>query len=167
VNAAPTSSGLASAIFLTAWWCMPPIGASMARPRAWVSELSGQCTIGRLPVPLGTQSASVRPCPNLVPDPRLSAATCGHVLHTRPRTAAGPEPLPRTPLSGPAAARVGTVCTLAAIHTGIWLTAPAVAIVCVLLEAALTVTIVLTALYAPERISDRAFRMLPWTTPSQ
>jgi hypothetical protein len=34
----------------------------------------------------------------------------------------------------------------------------------VIIEVALTITVILTALYAPRKFSDRAFRMLPWTT---
>ncbi|GAA2148698.1 hypothetical protein [Actinomadura napierensis] len=55
--------------------------------------------------------------------------------------------------------------TAGLLHTGLWLTAPALAVVLIVLEAALTITIIATALYAPDPISARAFRMLPWTTP--
>ena len=33
----------------------------------------------------------------------------------------------------------------------------------IIIEVALTITVILTALYAPTKFSDRAFRMLPWT----
>ncbi|MGW5638893.1 hypothetical protein [Streptomyces sp. NPDC003832] len=52
-----------------------------------------------------------------------------------------------------------------AVHAGLWLTVPVLALILTVLEAALTATVVLTALYGPESNSDRAFRMLPWTTP--
>lgn len=61
-------------------------------------------------------------------------------------------------------AKGGAVLTVAAVHTGVWLSAPTLAVVLTLLEASLTVMIIVTALYAPDSISDRAFRMLPWTT---
>ncbi|GAB3977756.1 hypothetical protein GCM10029978_068440 [Actinoallomurus acanthiterrae] len=53
--------------------------------------------------------------------------------------------------------------TAGLLQIGLWLTAPALAALVTVLEAALTITVILTALYAPKRISDRAFRMLPWT----
>ncbi|MER6946511.1 hypothetical protein ABT294_21005 [Nonomuraea sp. NPDC000554] len=53
--------------------------------------------------------------------------------------------------------------TMAGVHTGLWLSAPTLAVILTLLEALLTVVVIVTALYAPEPISDRAFRMLPWT----
>lgn len=59
------------------------------------------------------------------------------------------------------------MATFAGAHAALWLAAPGPAIALTLLEAALTTTVVLTALYAPDPISDRAFRMLPWTTPAQ
>lgn len=55
--------------------------------------------------------------------------------------------------------------TIAGAHAALWLTVPWLAITLTLLEAALTTTVVLTALYARTTVSDRAFRMLPWTTP--
>ncbi|MEU6745148.1 hypothetical protein ABZ914_02855 [Spirillospora sp. NPDC046719] len=63
------------------------------------------------------------------------------------------------------ATTIGAATTVASAHAALWLAAPWLAITLTLLEAALTVTVVLTALYAPTAISDRAFRMLPWTTP--
>jgi hypothetical protein len=59
-----------------------------------------------------------------------------------------------------------TFCTVAGVHAGLWLAAPTVAGLLLVTEAVLVVVVVVTALYAPERISDRAFRMLPWTTPA-
>ncbi|MFF7764149.1 hypothetical protein [Streptomyces griseorubiginosus] len=53
----------------------------------------------------------------------------------------------------------------AAVHAGLWLTIPVLAVILTMLEAALTATVVLTALYGPNSNSDRAFRMLPWATP--
>jgi hypothetical protein len=50
---------------------------------------------------------------------------------------------------------------------GIWWTASTLAVLLAAVEAALIATVVLTALYAPKRISDRAFRMLPRSTPAQ
>lgn len=58
---------------------------------------------------------------------------------------------------------VSAATTVAGAHAALWLTAPWLAIALTLLEAALTTTVVLTALYATTTISDRAFRMLPWT----
>ncbi|MDN3354925.1 hypothetical protein [Actinomadura sp. DC4] len=57
--------------------------------------------------------------------------------------------------------------TVGLMHTGMWLTAPTLAVVITLLEAVLTVTVVVTALYAPPRASTRAFRLLPWTAPGR
>ncbi|MDF5751755.1 hypothetical protein [Spongiactinospora sp. TRM90649] len=62
-----------------------------------------------------------------------------------------------------AAAKGGALLTVAGVHTALWAGAPGLAAALTLLEAALAATVVLTALYAPERLSDRAFRMLPWT----
>ncbi|MFG1620168.1 hypothetical protein ACGFI3_46105 [Nonomuraea wenchangensis] len=55
---------------------------------------------------------------------------------------------------------------MAGVHAGLWLTVPYLAAILVLVEAALAVVVVVTALYAAEPISKRAFRMLPWTTPA-
>lgn len=63
-------------------------------------------------------------------------------------------------------AKIGMLCGAAGAHAGMWLAAPVLATICMMLEVALTATVVLTALFAPEPISDRAFRMLPWTKPS-
>ncbi len=61
-------------------------------------------------------------------------------------------------LYGPAAA---------AGHAGVWLLWPRPAILITVLDVALAVTaltVIATALYAPDHISDRAFQLLPWTT---
>ncbi|MFF4242814.1 hypothetical protein ACFYYL_43735 [Actinomadura geliboluensis] len=63
------------------------------------------------------------------------------------------------------ATTIGAAITVAGAHAGLWFAAPWLAITLTLLEAALTTVVVLTALYANTTISDRAFRMLPWTTP--
>lgn len=60
--------------------------------------------------------------------------------------------------------RAGTALTLAGVHAGLWLKAPGMAMIITMLEAALAVAVVATALYASKTISDRAFRLLPWTT---
>ncbi|WP_242890941.1 hypothetical protein [Actinomadura litoris] len=46
-----------------------------------------------------------------------------------------------------------------------WSTIPNLAVAITLLEAAVTTTIIATALYAPGHLSIRAFRLLPWGTP--
>ncbi|MGW3351392.1 hypothetical protein ACWDA3_49530 [Nonomuraea rubra] len=51
------------------------------------------------------------------------------------------------------------------MHTGLWPHGPILAMILILLETTSVITIIATALYAPETISDRAFRMLPWTKP--
>ncbi|MBA2897752.1 hypothetical protein [Nonomuraea soli] len=59
----------------------------------------------------------------------------------------------------------GTAITVAGVHASLWLSAPVIAAILTIAEAVLAVMVIVTALYAPERVSDRAFRMLPWTTP--
>jgi hypothetical protein len=55
----------------------------------------------------------------------------------------------------------GTAWTIAGLLPfGIWWTAPTLAALLAVVDAALIATVILTALYAPKRISDRAFRML-------
>jgi hypothetical protein len=62
----------------------------------------------------------------------------------------------------------GAAWTIAGLMPfGVWWTAPTLAALLAVVEAALIATVVLTALYAPKHISDRAFRMLPRTTPPQ
>ncbi|MFB8760686.1 hypothetical protein [Streptomyces nigra] len=61
--------------------------------------------------------------------------------------------------------KAGVAAAAVAAHAGLWLALPVLAAILTMLEAALTATVVLTALYGPEPNSDRAFRMLPWTTP--
>lgn len=71
--------------------------------------------------------------------------------HTRPGTGR---------LYGPAAT---------AGHAGVWLLWPCPAILITVLDVGLAVTVltvIATALYAPDHISDRAFQLLPWTTKS-
>jgi hypothetical protein len=46
------------------------------------------------------------------------------------------------------------------VPTGLWLAAPAAAAALLLVEAALMVIIVLAALFGPEHVSRRAFRIL-------
>jgi len=59
----------------------------------------------------------------------------------------------------------GTAVTVAGVHAGLWLSAPIIAAILTITEAMLAVMVIVTALYAPKRVSDRAFRILPWTTP--
>jgi hypothetical protein len=47
-----------------------------------------------------------------------------------------------------------------AVPTGLWLVAPTVSLTLLLVEVALTVIIVLAALFGPEHVSQRAFRIL-------
>lgn len=49
------------------------------------------------------------------------------------------------------------------VHAGLWLIATPVAIALTSLEAVLAATVILTALFASPLLSERAFRMLPWT----
>lgn len=65
----------------------------------------------------------------------------------------------------PAGRTYGSV--IAAGHVGMWLAWPHSAAVMTVLDAGLAVTaltVIATALYAPDHISDRAFRLLPWAT---
>jgi hypothetical protein len=62
-------------------------------------------------------------------------------------------------------AKLGTSTALTGIHTALWVEATPVCITLVCLEAALAVTIILTALFAKEDLSERAFRLLPWASP--
>ena len=60
--------------------------------------------------------------------------------------------------------RLAAAAGLTGAHAALWLTAPRLSAAITLIEIALTVTVILTALYAPEEQSARAFRMLPWMT---
>ena len=60
-------------------------------------------------------------------------------------------------------ARLGTAVGATGVHAGLWLVAAPVAIALTSLEAVLAATVILTALYASPLLSERAFRMLPWT----
>ena len=60
-------------------------------------------------------------------------------------------------------ARLGTAATATGVHAGLWLIATPVAIALTSLEATLATIVILTALYASPLLSERAFRMLPWT----
>jgi len=56
---------------------------------------------------------------------------------------------------------------IAAGHAGMWLAWPHSAAVMTVLDTGLAVTaltVIATALYAPDHISERAFRLLPWAT---
>ena len=50
------------------------------------------------------------------------------------------------------------------IHMAVWATIPQLGFTMIGIGAALAMTVILTALYAPQKFSDRAFRLLPWTT---
>lgn len=63
----------------------------------------------------------------------------------------------------PDAVRLGAVAAATGVHAGVWLIAAPVAIALTSLEATLAAIVVLTALYASPLLSERAFRMLPWT----
>jgi hypothetical protein len=61
-----------------------------------------------------------------------------------------------TTFAGVAAGAIGT-------HAALWLTIPSLAGIITILEAALAMLVFLTALFAPQKYSDRAFRMLVFT----
>jgi hypothetical protein len=63
----------------------------------------------------------------------------------------------------PASMVVGLAVGGAATNVSLWLVTPCVATATMLLVA-LAIMVVLTALYAPTKYSNRAFRMLPWAT---
>jgi hypothetical protein len=63
----------------------------------------------------------------------------------------------------PGTARLGTTAAATGAHAGLWLIATPVAVALTSLEATLATIVVLTALYASPLLSERAFRMLPWT----
>ena len=66
---------------------------------------------------------------------------------------------PQAPLAaGLAGAAFGT-----GTQTALWLTSPYLALAFSMLEAVLAITVILTALYAPDKYSIRAFKLLPWT----
>jgi hypothetical protein len=48
-------------------------------------------------------------------------------------------------------------------QAALWLTASYLAMAFSILEAVLAITVILTALYAPDKYSIRAFKLLPWT----
>ena len=58
---------------------------------------------------------------------------------------------------------------VAAGHAGMWLIWPRTATLITVVDVGLLVvvlTVIATALYAPDHISDRAFHLLPWTAGS-
>lgn len=57
----------------------------------------------------------------------------------------------------------GLIVGVLGTHAATWLTAPSLGEIIVLVELALTVAVVLTATYGPDKYSSRAFRLLPWT----
>lgn len=59
----------------------------------------------------------------------------------------------------------GLTCTAFGVGTqaALWLYAPYLAIAVAVLETMLVILVVLTALYANETQSTRAFKLLPWT----
>jgi hypothetical protein len=62
--------------------------------------------------------------------------------------------------------KLGTSTAVTGVHTALWIEATPVCIALVCIEAALAVTIILTALFAKEDLSDRAFRLIPWALPA-
>lgn len=58
----------------------------------------------------------------------------------------------------------GLATTILAVPTGVALINPALAAILASAELALLLTVLLTAVYAPELISERAFRLLRWMT---
>ena len=69
---------------------------------------------------------------------------------------------PRT-LRSIASILVGAVTGGAGMYMVIGLTGPRLGATVSFLQETLAITVVLTALYAPEKYSKRAFRVLPWT----
>lgn len=64
----------------------------------------------------------------------------------------------------PSAAWLGATTAATSIHVALWLIASHAAVALTSLEALIASAVILTALYAPTTLSERAFRMLPWTT---
>jgi hypothetical protein len=62
----------------------------------------------------------------------------------------------------PGLVQFGTVTAATGIQVGLWLAAPPIAVALTCLEAILIMIVIVTALYASQRLSDRAFRILPW-----
>lgn len=56
----------------------------------------------------------------------------------------------------------GTVTAATGVQLGLWFAESPIAIALVCLEAILITAVIVTALYASQRLSDRAFRVLPW-----
>jgi hypothetical protein len=52
----------------------------------------------------------------------------------------------------------------AGTQAALWVVAPHLAVAVAILESSMAIAVILTALYAPEKYSTRAFRLLPWTT---
>lgn len=72
-----------------------------------------------------------------------------------------------TPVPGRARfpeARFGLAATLLGVPTAVALLDPAIAVVLFTAELAVVVVAFLTALFAPEAVSERAFRLLRWMT---
>ena len=71
-------------------------------------------------------------------------------------------------MSAVKARRASRVVCLASAASGagtqaaLWLIAPHLAVACAIVEIALVITVVLTALFATSQYSNRAFRLLPW-----
>lgn len=62
----------------------------------------------------------------------------------------------------PGVVQFGTVTAATGIQVGLWFANSPIAIALICLEAVLITAVVVTALYASQRLSDRAFRVLPW-----
>jgi hypothetical protein len=60
--------------------------------------------------------------------------------------------------------RVSSATGVFGVHAITWLAAPRLGQVIIIVEIMLTITVMLTALYAPQEFSSRAFRLLPWPT---
>ena len=63
----------------------------------------------------------------------------------------------------PLAARLAGAAFGMGTQTALWLTAPYLAMAFSILEAVLAIAVILTALYARDKYSIRAFKLLPWT----
>lgn len=76
----------------------------------------------------------------------------------------GPTVEPRTSSLPGRRVSFGLATTIVAVPTGIALANPMLATVLASAELALLLTVLLTAVFAPAAISERAFRLLRWMT---
>jgi hypothetical protein len=60
--------------------------------------------------------------------------------------------------------RVATNAGVVGAHVGFCAVAPELTLAIAIIELALAAMVIITALYAPVPLSDRAFRMIPWAS---